>query len=60
MPRWTVILEGMMTRSSTRGAQLRVGAGPLPPCPVNRLWGGMIMGALGVSRVSSVSGTISG
>ena len=32
----------------------------LPPSPVKRLWGGMTMGTLGVSRISSVSGIISG
>lgn len=31
-----------------------------PPSPVKRLWGGMTMGTLGVSRISSVSGIISG
>ena len=51
---------GMMTRSSTRGTQARDGVGPLPPSPVKRLWGGMTMGTLGVSRISSVSGIISG
>ncbi len=51
---------GMMTRSSTRGVQARNGFGPLPPSPVKRLWGGMTMGTLGVSRISSVSGIISG
>ena len=34
--------------------------GPLPPSPVKRLWGGMTMGVLGGSRISSVSGIISG
>ena len=51
---------GMMTRSSTRGTQARAGVGPLPPSPVKRLWGGMTMGVLGGSRISSVSGIISG
>ena len=60
LPRWTVIFFGMMTRSSTRGIQERNGFGPLPPSPVKRLWGGMTMGTLGVSRISSVSGIISG
>lgn len=60
LPRWTVMFLGMMTRSSTRGTQARNGFGPLPPSPVKRLWGGMTMGTLGVSRISSVSGIISG
>ena len=60
LPRWTVIFFGTMTRSSTRGTQARAGVGPLPPLPVKRLWGGMIMGALRGSRISSVSGIISG
>ena len=60
MPRWTVMFLGMMTRSSTRGTQGRTGVGPLPPSPVKRLWGGMTMGVLRGSRISSVSGIISG
>ena len=51
---------GMTTRLSTRGSQFAVGEGPLPPLPAKRAWVGMTMVSEGVSRVSSVSGIISG
>ena len=36
------------------------GCGPLPPLPANKACGGMMMGASGMSRPSSVTGSICG
>ena len=60
MPRCTVMFLGMITLSSTRGVQFSTGCAPLPPLPANKACGGMTMGAFGMSRSSSVSGSICG
>ena len=60
LPRCTVIFLGMTTCSSTLGVQFSRGCGPLPPLPANKACGGMMMGAFGMSRSSSVTGSIWG
>ena len=52
-----LLVAGDKTHPEVQGS---AGCGPLPPLPANKACGGMMMGAFGMSRSSSVTGSIWG
>ena len=60
LPRWTVMVGGITTRSSTSGAagHSTTGLAPEPPCPANSGCSGITTGTSGTSRPASVSAII--
>ena len=59
-PRWTVMVLGMTTAVSTRGAGCAPGVGPLPPPPAKRGWVGMTTGSSGGTAPSGAARATSG